>query len=134
MIRIVGIGLRGNSEITSSTLAEPAAGDRHRARAAPATGPGTASPSARPTRSRIVAGKSRRLTVSRTAPVARRSAGNDDQERHADLRSVQALAMVEEIVLPHPFTVIGGHDHQRAIEHAATAVTLRISSPSRSSR
>ena len=67
----------------------------------------------------MVAGRSRRLTTlphDPRRPAARRQ---DDQERHADLRAIETLAVVEQIVLPQSFAMIGGDDHQRSIEHAA---------------
>ena len=69
----------------------------------------------------MVAGKSRRLTNSATAPGDRpRSAGRTINSGTPDLRAIQALAVIEQPVLPQPFAVIGGHDHERLIEHAAT--------------
>ena len=49
-----------------------------------------------------------------------RARGRHDQERHADLGAVKALAMLEEIVLTQSFAMIGGDHDPCPIEHAAT--------------
>ena len=90
------------------------------ARGGRATGPGRASAFAKPTRSAIVAGMSRRLT-NRLTTRPEGSAGRDgDQERHADLGPVEALAVIEQVVLAETLAMIGRDDHDGPVEHAAT--------------
>ena len=67
-----------------------------------------------------------RLAHDSRGPLSR---GQHDHQRHVDLRPVKALAMVEEIMFPHPFTMIGSHDDQGAIEHAAATVIHRTDRP-----
>ena len=53
-------------------------------------------------------------------PLSSGRARRNDQERHADFMAVQALAMVKQIVFSQSFAMIGGHDDQGSIEHAAS--------------
>ena len=46
--------------------------------------------------------------------------GQHNQEGHADLGAVKTLTMEKQVVLPQSFAVIGGDDHQRAVENATT--------------
>src|SRR5262249_32881794 len=45
--------------------------------------------------------------------------GGDDQKRDCNLRAVETLSMVEQLVLAQPFAMIGGDDEERSLEQTA---------------
>ena len=93
--------------------------------------PGNGEFSPWPITSTTVAGRSRRLTNPSTTPrERRRSAGKTINNGTWLSAAIQALAVIEQPVLPKALAMIGGHDHQRLIEHtAAVEVVDQLTQP-----
>ena len=66
----------------------------------------------------MVAGRSQRLTGRSTVTCAEVTTREADHKRHANLRSVEALAVIEEPMLSQALPVIGRDDHQCVVENA----------------
>ena len=125
----VGFGSASSETAPSLATAPGTCRRRGRARELAIDRPGNGAPAERPTRSTIVAGRSRRLTTSDHRLRRRRVRRQDEHERHADLRAVEALAVLEQSVLAQFFAVIGRDDHQGPIELAALAAVWRAANP-----
>ena len=116
------VGRIGLGELGDRPNVRDSSGDRSGRRSTPKTGQrpaGKRCPSDRPTRSTIVAGRSRRLTTSRTTASRLAARRQNDHERHADFRTVKTLPVLEQTVLAQFFAVIGGDDHQGSVELTA---------------
>ena len=83
-----------------------------------------------PTRSAMVAGRSRRLTVSCTTSGDWPRAGQADQQRHMDFGAIKIFAVLKETMLPKFLAVVRGDDHQGLFEHARGRSNVSNNSPS----